>query len=159
MTVPAWREGSKLVHPFNPELGVGFVRRVEGRYLVVYFPAVEREVTMAAQGAGLTPLILPPGSSAIELENGTEVRIERWDGDAIVLADGRRIEDKDIWPLERAPARSSGSRSSGSTGSARSATGSKACSCASSARRAGWAASSAAGSPSSRTSSTPRSPR
>ena len=43
MTTPAWREGSKLVHPYNPELGVGFVRRVEGRYLVVYFPAVERD--------------------------------------------------------------------------------------------------------------------
>ena len=100
MTNPAWREGSKLVHPFNPELGVGLVRRVEGRYLVVYFPAVEREVTMAAQGAGLTPLILPPGSSAIELETGDEVRVERWDGERYVLADGRRIEDKDLWPAE-----------------------------------------------------------
>ena len=101
MTTPAWREGSKLVHPYNPELGVGFVRRVEGRYLVVYFPAVEREVTMAAQGAGLVPMILPPGSPAIELATSTEVRIASWDGERYVLADGRRVEDKEVWPLEQ----------------------------------------------------------
>jgi hypothetical protein len=62
MTVPAWREGSKLVHPFNPELGVGLVRRVEGRYLVVYFPAVEREYDGRA-GRGPDALILPPALS------------------------------------------------------------------------------------------------
>src|SRR5262245_38362149 len=101
MTTPAWREGSKLVHPFNPELGVGFVRRVEGRYLVVYFPAVEREVTMAAQGAGLVPLILPPGSAAIELAKNAEVRIETWDGERYLLTDGRRLEDKELWPLDQ----------------------------------------------------------
>jgi ATP-dependent helicase HepA len=101
MATPAWREGSKLVHPFNPELGVGFVRRVEGRYLVVYFPAVEREVTMAAQGAGLVPLILPPGSAAIELAKSAEVRIESWDGERYVLSDGRRLEDKEVWPLDQ----------------------------------------------------------
>ena len=100
MAVPAWREGSKLVHPFNPELGVGLVRRVDGRYLVVFFPAVDREVTLAAQGAGLTPLILPPGSLAIELKAGNEVRIDRWDGDAYLLVDGRRIPDADLWPVE-----------------------------------------------------------
>lgn len=100
MATPAWREGSKLVHPFNPELGVGLVRRVDGRYLVVYFPAVEREVTLAAQGAGLTPLIMPPGSQAIELSAEREVRIDRWDGDAYLLADGRRVADADLWPVE-----------------------------------------------------------
>ena len=30
--------GSKLLHPFNPELGIGVVREVEGRFLVVHFP-------------------------------------------------------------------------------------------------------------------------
>ena len=45
-----WRPGSKLVHPFNPELGVGLVRSIEGRFLTVYFPAAEREITMAAEG-------------------------------------------------------------------------------------------------------------
>ncbi len=103
MATPAWREGSKLVHPFNPELGVGLVRRVDGRYLVVYFPAVEREVTLAAQGAGLTPLIMAPGSIAIELTAEREVRIDRWDGDAYLLADGRRVEDADLWPVEGSP--------------------------------------------------------
>jgi ATP-dependent helicase HepA len=102
---PSWKEGAKLVHPFNPELGVGLVRRVEGRYLVVYFPAAEREVTLAAQGAGLVPLILEPGSSAILLagDDQEQVTIERWDGDAYLLKDGRRVPDADLWPVEGNP--------------------------------------------------------
>ena len=102
---PTWREGAKLVHPFNPELGVGLVRRVEGRYLLVYFPAAEREVTLAAQGAGLVPLILEPGSTAILLGGDEQetVVIERWDLDAYLLKDGRRVADADVWPVEGNP--------------------------------------------------------
>jgi len=29
--VLVWRPGSKLLHPFNPELGIGVVREVDGR--------------------------------------------------------------------------------------------------------------------------------
>jgi ATP-dependent helicase HepA len=93
-----WREGAKLVHPFNPELGVGFVRKVEGRYLHVYFPGAEREVTLAAQGSGLTPLVLPKGASAVVLESGEEVEIESFDGECYTLADGRVMHDAELWP-------------------------------------------------------------
>jgi len=59
-----WRPGSKLTHPFNPELGVGLVRAVEDRFLSVYFPRVEREMTLAAEGSGLERLVLRVGELA-----------------------------------------------------------------------------------------------
>ena len=43
-----WRPGNKLVHPFNPELGVGVILRVEGRFLHVLFPEVDRETGASA---------------------------------------------------------------------------------------------------------------
>ncbi len=95
-----WKEGNKLAHPFNPELGVGFVRRVEGRYLIVYFPAVEREVTLAAEGSGLTPLVLQPGAAAVLLDGGDEVEIGDYADGVYTLSDGRKVEDAEIWPLE-----------------------------------------------------------
>jgi ATP-dependent helicase HepA len=95
-----WQPGSKLVHPFNPELGVGFVRLVEGRFLTVYFPAAEREVTMAAEGGGLTRLLLGPGARARLMESGEEVEIAKASGYRYVLVDGREVEDIDVWPLD-----------------------------------------------------------
>ncbi|MCP4004655.1 MAG: DEAD/DEAH box helicase family protein [bacterium] len=97
-----WKEGNKLVHPFNPELGIGFVRRVDGRYLEVYFPQVEREVTLAAEGSGLTPLVLPPGAAAVLLDGGDEVEIAAYEDGVYELTDGRNIADADLWPLESA---------------------------------------------------------
>ena len=64
-----WRVGSKLVHPYDTELGVGVVRSIEGRYLEVYFPAIDRELTMAAE-AGLRRLVLQRGQSAILIDSG-----------------------------------------------------------------------------------------
>ncbi|MCH6561642.1 MAG: DEAD/DEAH box helicase family protein [Myxococcales bacterium] len=95
-----WRPGSKLAHPFNPELGVGVVRSVEGRFLVVYFPSAERELTLAAEGAGLTRLILPEGARARLLASGEEVRIARSIEHRYLLSDGREVDDADLWPLE-----------------------------------------------------------
>jgi ATP-dependent helicase HepA len=95
---PVWREGAKLIHPFNPELGVGFVRKVEGRYLAVYFPSAEREVTLAAQNSGLAPLVMEPGAGAVVLESGEEVEIASFDGESYTLADGRVLPDAELWP-------------------------------------------------------------
>ncbi len=59
-----WRPGDKLVHPYNRELGTGIVRRVEGRFLTVWFPEAEQDLTLAADGGGLQRLILQPGAQA-----------------------------------------------------------------------------------------------
>jgi ATP-dependent helicase HepA len=97
---PSWKPGYKLTHPFNPELGIGLVTKVEGRFLSVYFAKVEREITLAAQGGGLERLILHPGAPARILATDEEVCIESHDGSSYTLRDGRVVEDAEIWPLE-----------------------------------------------------------
>jgi len=94
-----WRPGSKLTHPFNPELGVGVVRRVEGRFLEVWFPAADRELTLAAEGGLLEPLRLAPGSRARLEEAGEEVVVAEAVGHAYRLEDGRLVDEADLWPL------------------------------------------------------------
>jgi len=95
-----WRPGSKLVHPFNPELGVGIVRSIDGRFLTVYFPAVEREMTLAAEGSDLVRLVLPPGAHARVIASGEEVEIVEGIEHRYTLSDGRVLDDAELWPLE-----------------------------------------------------------
>jgi ATP-dependent helicase HepA len=98
-----WKVGQKLVHPFNPELGVGVVQRVEGRYLTVFFPTAGRELTLAAAGAGLEPLILGPGASAVIRASGEPVAIASYAEGKYTLADGRVLADAELWPAEPPP--------------------------------------------------------
>jgi len=94
----AWRVGSKLVHPFNPDLGIGEVRRIEGRFLVVYFPDADLELTLASQAADLSRLVLAPGSPARLRETGERVEIAAAEGHRYRLSDGRTVDDAEIWP-------------------------------------------------------------
>jgi ATP-dependent helicase HepA len=97
-----WRPGSKLVHPYNPELGVGLVRAVDGRFLDVYFPHAEREMRLAAEASGLERLRLSPGAHACLLATGEEVVIERGDGERYRLRDGRVVDDAELFPVQGA---------------------------------------------------------
>ena len=93
-----WRVGSKLVHPYDPDLGTGVVRSVEGRFLQVYFPAAERQLTLSA-AAGLRRLVLDPGQWAVVLDSDEEVEIEETLGHEYRLSDGRVVGDAELWPL------------------------------------------------------------
>ena len=95
-----WRIGSKLTHPYDPDLGVGVVRAIEGRYLDVFFPAADRELIIAAEG-GLSRLVLQPGESAELLDSGDEVEIEAAIGHDYRLSDGRVVQDAALWPRIR----------------------------------------------------------
>ncbi|MGH0034477.1 MAG: SNF2-related protein [Myxococcota bacterium] len=94
----AWKVGSKLVHPFNPELGVGEVREIDGRFLVVHFPNADQDLTLAAEGAGLSRLILAPGTAARLRETGERVEVAEAVGHSYRLSDGRLVDDPDLWP-------------------------------------------------------------
>ncbi len=94
-----WKIGSKLIHPFNPELGVGVVRKLDGRFLEVYFPDEGRELTLSPQSSGITRLILAAGSSALLLDEDEEVVIAEALGHSYRLEDGREVEDAALWPL------------------------------------------------------------
>jgi ATP-dependent helicase HepA len=96
-----WQAGHKLIHPFNPELGTGVVRAAKGRFIDVWFPAVDREVTLNAKDGGLKRLIMRKGHKAMLLETGEEVEIEQvaGDGDSYLLYDGRTFPEGALWPL------------------------------------------------------------
>ncbi len=94
----AWQVGSKLVHPFNPELGIGEVREIDGRFLVVHFPGPDQDLTLAAEGAGLTRLVLTPGATARLRETGEKVEVAQAEGHRYRLHDGRVVDDVEIWP-------------------------------------------------------------
>ncbi len=94
-----WKAGSKLVHPFNPELGIGVVRAVEGRFLKVFFPASGEELTLSPAASGLTRLVLASGAHALILETEEEVTIEEAREHRYLLVDGREVEDAALWPL------------------------------------------------------------
>ncbi len=94
-----WRPGHKLTHPYNAELGVGIVQKVDGRFLHAYFPRADQELTLSVEGSGLTRLILAPGQRAEILETGEEVEIAEVHDFAYLLRDGRQIADAELWPL------------------------------------------------------------
>lgn len=94
-----WRPGDKVVHPFNRELGTGIVRAVEGRYLKVWFPEAEQDLTLAADGGGLQRLIVQPGGMAVLLETEEQVEVAEALDHAYRLTDGRTVQEAEIWPL------------------------------------------------------------
>jgi len=142
--VSAFRENDKLIHRFNPDLGPGRVEKVDGRRIVVFFPAVETRLTLAADDKALRPLPIGAGQKArLEGEEG-DVVVDAIGAFGVRLADGRTVDPALLWPL--APPRSG--------------TGSTAFASPRSARPPGWARSSAGASRSTRTSSTsPSAPR
>ncbi len=93
-----FKPGSKLQHPFNPELGVGVVRSIEGRFLSVYFPATGEELTLSAH-AGLERLVVQPGESLRVLEDDRIERVAEVDEYVYVLESGERVHEAETWPL------------------------------------------------------------
>jgi len=94
-----WRVGSKLIHPFNPELGIGVVRAIDGRFLRVFFPSAEKELTLSPSASGLERLVLSHGALARLCESDEEVVIASARGHSYELEDGRIVDDSDVWPL------------------------------------------------------------
>jgi ATP-dependent helicase HepA len=53
--VHSWSVGDHLTHRFNPELGTGLVAAIEGRVLVVHFPAASTTLRLAGSNDALVP--------------------------------------------------------------------------------------------------------
>jgi ATP-dependent helicase HepA len=87
------------VHPFNPELGVGEVVEVDGRFLVAFFPDADRELRLAAESPDLEPLVLRPGARARVDQTGEEVVVAERIGPGYRLTDGRELDEIELWPL------------------------------------------------------------
>ena len=97
--VPSFRENDKLFHKFNADLGPGRVEKVDGRRIVVFFPAKETRLTLAADDTALRPLPLGAGQKArLEGEEG-EVLVAAIGASGVRLTDGRTVDPVLLWPL------------------------------------------------------------
>ena len=94
-----WEPGSRVVHRFNPELGPGLVRAIEGRTVVIDFAAGDT-LRLAQTTDALIPLTLPVGAR-VTLHPGNEtVTIDALPSPGRVrLTDGREVAEEDLWPL------------------------------------------------------------
>ncbi len=101
---PPVHKGAKVVHRFNPELGPGRVEELSGRRLSVFFPRRGERLTFAAGDTALRPLVPEPGHE-MRVEGSDDVvtleaREAGPDGPVWRTADGRRIREALLWPVE-----------------------------------------------------------
>jgi ATP-dependent helicase HepA len=97
--VPAFREHDKLFHKYNPDLGPGRVEQVEGRRVVVYFPAADTRLTLAADDSALRPMPLREGQKARLEGEEPPVVVDAIGAGTSRLADGRVVASHLLWPL------------------------------------------------------------
>ena len=94
-----WRPGDRLRHRFNPDLGPGLIRSIEGRTLVIEFPEADTSLRIAADTDALAPLDFPVGSRATLRSTGESVLVgRRTEGSRVRLADGREVDETELWP-------------------------------------------------------------
>jgi len=93
--------GQKFVRQNNPELGVGIVTAIEGRFIDVLFPDTATRLRLTKEA---------PGLRLIELGVGDEVEyrqqkstITHLVGSIATLADGSVAELEDLWPIFTPP--------------------------------------------------------
>ncbi len=97
--VPAFRPHDKLFHKFNPDLGPGVVEQVDGRRVVVYFPAAETRLTLAADDHALRPMPVRAGQKARLEGEEQPVVVDEPGEETTRLADGRVVRTALLWPL------------------------------------------------------------
>ena len=97
----SWKPGDRLVHRHNPALGPGRVSAVEGRTVVVEFPASETTLRLASGSTAIVPLVFAPGAAALHEASGRRVLVtERIGGDRYRLEDGTEVAATELWPVE-----------------------------------------------------------
>jgi ATP-dependent helicase HepA len=98
---PSWKTGDYLTHRFNPELGIGRVRAVDARALLVEFPRSGTTLRLAASTDALSPVDLSPGRPVRITETREETTIvARLPDGTLQLANGRTASSHALWPLE-----------------------------------------------------------
>ncbi len=94
-----WKIGDLLTHRLNPELGVGRVRAVEARALVVEFPRSSTRLRLA-DASMLAPVDLGVGRRVRVVSRGTEAVVAGPGADGrLRLADGSEEPLSNLWPL------------------------------------------------------------
>jgi ATP-dependent helicase HepA len=96
-----WKPGHRIRHRFNPDLGPGLVRAIEGRTIVVHFPGSDTELRLAADSDAIEPLRMEGGSRAVVLATHEMVVIAGYGKNGnVLLRDGREIGEAELWPVD-----------------------------------------------------------
>ncbi len=97
--VPVFHEHDKLFHKFNSDLGPGRVEQVDGRRIVVWFPAADTRLTLAADDNALRPMPLRAGQKARLDGEESPVVVDQIGAETVRLSDGRVVSSTLLWPL------------------------------------------------------------
>ncbi len=98
-----WKQGDRLSHRYNPDLGPGLVVESTGRRLWVEFPDSGQILVFGADSDALAPLELAAGSRARIEATGEVVVVEEVAESGLVrVAGGRRLPLSELWPLPEA---------------------------------------------------------
>ena len=93
------RLGQRVLHRFNTDLGIGLIVAVEGRELLVEFPAADTVLRLSAENDALRPLEFPSGSRATLDPDDEVVIVDAPLGDGTIrLEDGRVVGENLLWP-------------------------------------------------------------
>jgi ATP-dependent helicase HepA len=96
----SWNPGDYLTHRFNPELGIGRIKAVESRALVVEFPRPGTTLRLAVTTDALVPIDLSPGRPVRIVETKEETTIAERQADGMLrLANGRTLAAGALWPI------------------------------------------------------------
>ena len=93
--------GSYITHRHNPELGIGRIKAIEGRVIVVEFPRTRTTLRLAASADALVAVDLGPGRPVRIVATRVETRVlsQREDG-SLELASGGVEPAHALWPIE-----------------------------------------------------------
>ncbi len=96
----SWKPGHRIRHRFNPDLGPGVVRAIDGRTLLVHFPESDTSLQLAADSDAIEPLRMRAGARAVLVDSQEPVVVEAYRANGrIRLRDGREVEEARLWPL------------------------------------------------------------
>lgn len=96
----SWNPGDYLTHRFNPDLGIGRIKAVEPRALVVEFPRPGTTLRLANTTDALVPVDLSPGRPVRIVASKEETTIaERLPDGQLRLANGRTLAAGALWPI------------------------------------------------------------
>src|SRR5204863_492996 len=96
---PMLKEGDRVSHRFNPDLGPGLVTEVRGKNAVVDFPDRNERLRFAVDSDALEPLVLAAGARARLVATGEIVVVETMAEGFCQHADGRRVAADELCPL------------------------------------------------------------
>src|SRR3954469_8955188 len=96
----SWTAGDYLTHRFNPDLGIGRIKAVEHRALVVEFPRSGTTLRLAPTTDALAPIDLSPGRPVRLVATKQETTISERQPDGMLrLANGQTVASGALWPL------------------------------------------------------------